>query len=492
MYKPIPAKIPCWANEEDTAEYPDLAHSVYQKTILTSAGTVGVPVSRRPWREVPNLDTAPPSAVGSDQVRYVKKQEKTQKIALKERLKSQLAYQAMVDKNRKSAPDKLVHPPKYRSAGKVLGGDGVEAEEDNREIFKLTKEEREKVLRQRKEAKAAATEKKEEAPPASEAVGSRGSGLLAARKIKKVSEKAAAAAPDPSMKDAPVQENPDALVSTYQAMSIRPGCLPSTSVRDAPVVVPEQKKLDPLLSTYQAMSLKQGSELTTVDGNRPFVMIASRVRTHERRPFKLDVKPHARYGRRPDALFDGDGYPLPAGSESEFERRARQKKEYAKQWEERAARKKHDAKIQLPVYANKTQAKRYKDKLVSTYGLMSSGGTGEWRTEREKEYEYAHETQIKNTEKGNKGTYYFGQPMQAEDFVEINRGVKRTELSDAGYRGEYDWGDLLYKIDPNEAPLAKIPVRVEGNVTAPESYLDREKGKSKYGEQECVVRRTAL
>lgn len=42
------------------------------------------------------------------------------------------------------------------------------------------------------------------------------------------------------------------------------------------------------------------------------------------------------------------------------------------------------------------------------------------------------------------GTYYFGQPMQAEDFVEINRGVKRTELSDAGYRGEYDWGDLLY------------------------------------------------
>ncbi|CAD7966911.1 unnamed protein product [Amoebophrya sp. A120] len=497
MYRPLPNRLPCWANQEDTDEYSQLAHSVYQNTILESARLKALETGRKftlsgktknaadkpyevPWKHVPNIDTAPPSSVGSDQVKYEKKKEKKQKRDLKNRLKTQIEYQAKVDENRKKPPVKLDYAPKFASGGIVYGGDEKSRikENDPRMIFKLPVSEQNRI--------------KELAKTTSSSTAGAKTGTRAETQQEQLDIKTKS---DVLIADEVKKKSfGDCFQAGKRNDSIQPP-IPKRVVdpnKEPTALEKIEKLLDPQLSTYQAMSVPQGSRILTKDSNRPFVMVASKVRTHEAKNGKLTVKPHTNYGRRPDAPFDIDGYPMGAiGAETEFERRDRQKLEYAKQWEERVERKKKGKQVILPVYANKTQAKRYKDKLVSTYGLMSAGKE-EWMAEREKNFEYAKKTNEYNTDKGNTGTYYFGQEMQPEDFVELNRGVKRTELSEKGYKGEYDWSDLLYKIDPTETPLSYIPERVEGVVTAPESYKDRDKGRSKYGEQDCIVKRTAL
>ncbi|CAD7955499.1 unnamed protein product [Amoebophrya sp. A25] len=485
MYKPIPSVIPCYGNDEDRAEFPSLARSMYQETHLRSAGTIGLPVSRRPWREVPNLDSAPPSSVGSDQRRYEKRLNKTRKLKEQHRFTSQGEYQKGVDENRRKPPQKMQHPPAYHSGGRRMGGDDLAKPADPREAFKLP------VWARRSSASTAAgpgaargesTMAKSRgrksvtvlsAVPSSSAAILAGEGGAATAPKRKTASASSMLTPGGGQVGADAQE-------------------PAEDISHLQKRVNELDKLiDPLQSNYQGMSLDPRDKPATVDGNRPFVMVASRLRTRDPRPFNVNVKPMQRWGRRPDSLFDGEGYPLPASAaESELDRRERQKKEYIVQWKENLDRKKKGKKVTLPCYANKTQTKRYHDKLHSTYALMSRGEG--WKEQRESVHEDASTRREKNTYKGNAGTYFFGQPMQPEDFDEANRGVMRTHLSEAGYKGEMDWKDMPYKIDPTETPLTYIPVRVEGVVTGPESYIDRNNGLSKYAEQDCNVKRTAL
>jgi len=283
----------------------------------------------RPWRAIPNLDSKPPSAVGTEEIEEFEKKKQERKIEQEQRVKKQKIYLASV----------------YDEFEKLMASE--KADREKLELIRKGLEDEEK--REWQDNKEWLVEMRKSTSSSSNLA-----------KLAKDTDDEGSLSKKSSQQTSPTQ-NKDPAKRLLRSLSPTRLLFPCTG----------RRKRHPLKK--------------------------------EPKPYRCVVKPHTNYGvKGHDAKMDAEGYWVaPDLLEDDEQKRERQKKEIDIQWKERADRKSKEKAKDIPCWGNKTETKRYKNKLTSTYQYMSVGEG--WEDEREKSHMDAEDFYKFITKRGNKG-----------------------------------------------------------------------------------------